>query len=385
MASFYINAREEIYLPHLHKKIDPTLRADSEIKLPGWIASEHCNFFSSSPPVRKKTILLKTLPYMLEDQLINSVESYHFTVIMGKESEPVWTCVTTNENMKRWKEMLMAAGIKPTALYADIYALPYRPHLVSVYIGEDRCLARTSQHEGFCGRGETFFQFLQKTLQGPKKDVEIITDGRTVIPEQYRDKVVEETESWLHYLSQASLPNSPANMFHGDFAAEQKSAHSSLYRTLGWAAMLLFVVFTARQTAFHMGLNQEIQRQKQKNTVLYEQMFSQPLADGTDLRPRALETMNELAQRDAGAKDGMWELAVSLAEMLNQCSPCVVQKFRLENKQAEIAVLARNKNPVSRDMLRKKGWRLRSWTSEERVVPEDGPPVFETRFVVVSR
>lgn len=385
MASFYINPAEEIYLTHLHKKIDPSLQTDSDLKLAGWVAGEHCNFFSSSPPVRKKALLLKTLPYMLEDQLIDSVENYHFTLIIGSRSEPIYTCVTTNENMENWREMLAAVGIKPTALYPDLYALAYRDNTVSAYIGKDRCLARTGRYDGFCGRGTMFLQFLRNALKETDKSLMIITDGRVPIPAEFQDKVIEKTESWVHYLSQAELPNSVINMLHGDYATEKKNVYSVLYRTLSWAALLLCAVLVAHQAASLTALRQEIDKQSRKNAFLYEQMFVQPLAADADLRNSALAVMEELTQRDAGEKDAAWELAVSLSDMLNQCNPCLMRRFKLENKKAEIAILARNKEPVSRNLLKEKGWRLQSWTTREQNVPAGGKPVFETKFVMVTR
>ena len=380
---FYINDEGEVFLTHLNKKIDLMSQQKSELRLSGWVASEHCNFFTNHPPIRKKAVLLKTLPYMLEEHLIEAVENYHFTFITRRRDEPVYSCVTTHERMKNWQEMFSIAAIKPRALYPDIYALPYKENTIGAYISKERCLARTGYYSGFCGRGDVFHSLLNKKLQ--QTDAVIITDDRESVPEDLQDKVIEEVQDWLSYLSRQIVPDISASLLHGKYGVERKGASSSLYRSIGWAALFLFAIVSAQQFIFIETQRQEINKQKEKNALLYEQMFNQPLETSADLRNSVLTAMEQLAQKQAGDRDPTWELVVSLSEFLNQCNPCVLQRFKLEGKKVEMDIRARNKEPVSREQLREKGWRMQSWRTEEKEVPEGGQPVFETRLVMTNR
>lgn len=381
--SFYINNKKEIYLTHLRKKMDMVSQADSNLQLSGWVASEQCIFFRSYPPVRKKAILLKTLPYILEEYLIEPVENYHFTFMVQKRDEPVFSCVATRDGMSEWLEMLHLVSIRPKGLYPDIYALPYQPNVVHAFISDERCLARTGHYDGFCGKGELFYKLLKSKLEGA--ELRIITDNRSSVAAEFQDKIVTETRDWLGYLSEQALPDSAANLLHGEYFATTENKKTGLYKTIGWAALFLFAIWTAQQFALFESQQREIDRQRERNTLLYEQMFGQPLAAGADLRSSALAVMDQLANRQAGENDPNWELLVSLADFLNRCSPCVVRRFKLNGKKVEAEIQARNKEPISREQLREAGWRIQAWRSEPRDVPAGAQPVFETRVVMTSR
>ncbi len=381
--SFYINNENEIYLTHLNKKLDLVSMAAKNLHLDGWIASEYCIFFSSYPPVRKRAALLKTLPYMLEEYLIEPVEKYHFTFMIQSRNEPVFSCVTTQQKMKEWLEMLRVVGLRPKGLYPDIYALPYSPNVVSAFISDERCLARTDNYDGFCGKGEMFYKLLKGKLK--EAELDIITDNPASVPKEFQDKIVKQTSDWLAYLREQTLPDRSVNLLHGEYLATMENKKTALYKTLGWAALLLVAIWTGRQLVFFESQQREINRQLEQNSLVYEQMFGQPLAAGDDLRSSSLAIMDQLAQRQVGENDPNWEVIVSLAEFLNRCSLCVVREFKIEGKKVEASIQARTKEPLSRQSLREAGWRIQTWQSRSKKVQDGVKPVFETRLVMTSR
>jgi len=228
-----------------------------------------------------------------------------------------------------------------------------------------------------------FYQLLKGKLK--EAELDIITDSPDSVPKEFQDKIVRQTSDWLAYLRERTPPDKLANLLHGDYLATMENKKTALYKTMGWAALLLVAIWAGRQLVFFESQQKEVSSQLEQNSLLYEQMFGQPLAAGVDLRSSALTVMDQLAERQAGENDPNWEVIVSLAEFLNQCSPCVVREFKIEGKKVEASIQARTKEPLSRQSLRDAGWRIQTWQSESKEVKDGVQPVFETRLVMTSR
>ena len=366
--SFYINPQNEVYLTYLGKRLTGlTAALDTNLQLMGWAASEFFSFFTCRPPVRKKAALVKTVPYMLEEFLIEAVDRYHFTLSLPPQSSnEVAVHVVDHTKMQEWQALLASVQIEPRGIYPDLFALPHKQGVITAYIGKTRCLARSDYGKGFCGKGDFFVELLQHQAQEEGKQIEIISDLRSQMPKPLRAYPLRRINSFLTFLTQANPPPADLDTMHGQYAAKQKDT-SSPYITLLRTAALLFVLVLVQQPLSLMADYAKVRTQHAQNSVLFQQMFDQTLADQEQLRDRALLVMQELADRDAGAIDPIWERVSIVSAILNGCGDCTITAFdtKAGSRRINLQLVAKQKEPVARAAFENLGWRILQWKHRE--------------------
>ncbi|QMU60766.1 MAG: hypothetical protein GKR92_03285 [Gammaproteobacteria bacterium] len=98
---------------------------------------------------RKQKHLQKAVPYALEDELADDVDSLHFALgnRYGENDFPV--AVIDKHTLDAVLDALSEAGIYPDLLTADMFGLPFREGTWTILIENDRALVRTAKHQGF--------------------------------------------------------------------------------------------------------------------------------------------------------------------------------------------------------------------------------------------
>ncbi len=79
---------------------------------------------STAVPVKGAQKLAQAVPYALEEQLIDDIESMHVAIGHQDGDGKVSTAVVSQQRMQTWLEQLKAAEIEPDVLLPDALALP---------------------------------------------------------------------------------------------------------------------------------------------------------------------------------------------------------------------------------------------------------------------
>lgn len=115
-------------------------------------------------PDNRRKQLLKALPYALEDNLIDDVDSLH--CVLGSRVEPGLynSAVVAHEKMRYWLDSLENAGIRILRLLPDTLLPPYEKDSWSVFSehGLDQVLVRTDLEQGFVCSRQNLITFIQK-------------------------------------------------------------------------------------------------------------------------------------------------------------------------------------------------------------------------------
>lgn len=77
------------------------------------------------PPL-KTAKLLKALPFALEDQLIDDIDTLHFAVGQRKTDNSIPVAVCSKAKMQQWLALLSSWGITPDELTSQVFAVPYQ-------------------------------------------------------------------------------------------------------------------------------------------------------------------------------------------------------------------------------------------------------------------
>ncbi len=79
------------------------------------------------PPSRSSVKVQQLVPFALEEQLAEDIDTLHFALGRRGELRATPVAVVARKRMDEWLAALRAAGIEPAALYADSQLLPRNP------------------------------------------------------------------------------------------------------------------------------------------------------------------------------------------------------------------------------------------------------------------
>lgn len=100
-------------------------------------------------PGRNRATVLKAIPYALEDNLAEDIDTLHFAVGPMQPKEPIPVAVIRHEILQGWLKACGDAGITPAAAIPDSLLIPYENDAWSLLLEEDRGILRLSLWEGF--------------------------------------------------------------------------------------------------------------------------------------------------------------------------------------------------------------------------------------------
>jgi general secretion pathway protein L len=111
--------------------------------------AEQVTLFEVRLKARNRQQLLRAVPYALEDELAEDVETLHFALgpSLGDDRYPV--AVVARTHMQQWTTRLREAGLRPRALVPEMLALPREEGGWTLLQEPGRCVVRTAPWEGF--------------------------------------------------------------------------------------------------------------------------------------------------------------------------------------------------------------------------------------------
>ena len=386
--SFFVNEKGEIFLTTMRKKINPIAASTSSAVLPGWVASENFNFFDARPPVYKKSVILKTMPFMMEEYLIEPLENYHFTIIMEGRQFPVFVYAAIKNKISEWMQLLDSVNISPSTLYPDIFALPYEDNVISVFASKTRCLARTDKYQGFCGKGKLFFDLLVEQAKETNKEIKIYAADIDVIPQSQKNKVTENRVNWLDMLNNSPFPPSQYSLLHGEYYVEKNTTTSfNSLKTAGVIAVLFAVLVLGTDLVSLMNYKQRTDDIRFISGELYKQMFNQDINDINQLRNRVLLNMQEISGVESSDPSKVWSRLQEISGIIRNCNSCNILKYKMaeNSKRTEITIEARSAEPIPRAEFTQRGWKILAWRSTELPKEANIPQSFSSSIILEKR
>jgi len=91
-------------------------------------------------PVKGGAKLQAALPYALEENLAEDVDTLHFSAGTRRSSGHIPVAVINKERLVEWIERVTLAGIQPSAMIPDNYGLARIPGTISLLVAEDQVM-----------------------------------------------------------------------------------------------------------------------------------------------------------------------------------------------------------------------------------------------------
>tara|TARA_B100001094_G_C18195698_1_gene810703 strand:+ start:7247 stop:8455 length:1209 start_codon:yes stop_codon:yes gene_type:complete len=98
-------------------------------------------------PEKAQRQALKTIPFLLEDQVVAEISSLHFVVGARNEND-VQVGIVADDQMEAWVQWLAAAGLKVKAILPDCLAVPLAQHEWAALQIEEQWLFRMGPDKG---------------------------------------------------------------------------------------------------------------------------------------------------------------------------------------------------------------------------------------------
>lgn len=138
------------------------------------VPSEEVLLTSAELPPLSGARLLQALPFVLEDELIDDIETLHFAPAKLRDKGRLAIAVVSHIKMKKWLNLLQSWGVEADVLIPALLALPYtekewyasfyKTELAKEAVEEGMVMIKTGDHMGFTCDYANFPLFLQKAF-----------------------------------------------------------------------------------------------------------------------------------------------------------------------------------------------------------------------------
>ncbi|MBD3670591.1 MAG: hypothetical protein HUJ29_07435 [Gammaproteobacteria bacterium] len=113
------------------------------------VPADEALYFQVEVPRASKARLQQAVPYLLEDNLLQSVDHYHFALGERDDMGRISVLVIPRERMDAWQAAFEEASLRPMWLVPDIMCLPWQDGQWSLYLEQETVRVRTGQNSGF--------------------------------------------------------------------------------------------------------------------------------------------------------------------------------------------------------------------------------------------
>ncbi len=203
-------------------------------------------------PKMSQQRLMQALPFALEEQLVDDVNSLHFAIAHPPQNGNTFVAVTSRKKMDDWLTLLKQYDIIPIELYSAVFASPYAGKNWSLSVLPEIGLVRLTQYDGFAAEHNNVNVLLElalkETVEKPDA-LQIYTMSAssemkiTALP-THQTSLTEQ--AWLEKLPGWLDAQPGINLLQGTYRAKHKTAETkkiwltASVLTLAWIGLLFF-------------------------------------------------------------------------------------------------------------------------------------------------
>jgi general secretion pathway protein L len=301
-----------------------------------WVPGEAVVCHQLKLPAAARRRWTETLPWMLEDQLIDEPANLHFSLGRADANDQVTALSVPREQMDRWMSLCESGPGKVSAVLPDYLALPWEEGGLSLLVEGERWIVRCGATEGYAGN-ETFVAALLGSQVASQPDAPISYLG----PKERMPGFVEGRGRHLADALDWSFCDYPQelNLLRGEY--RQAGSFKSL---VGWlpaaAAILLFALLASGYgAANYFRIKAEVPLLQADLSTTYRALLggTPPRSDIRSITEGAIAFRENqyLATQTAPLS-----LLVELDTFLSGCSSCQVRSIVANEQSVELVMSA---------------------------------------------
>lgn len=177
-------------------------------------------------PKMNRARVLQAIPYALEEQIIEDVDSLHFAPGYYKSDQPISVMIVARSKMAEWMALLQSWQITANSMVPELLAIPLTKDAWSVMMNEI-AIVRTGRLSGFaCDRGNLGEMLIMAISDAGEKPalIEIYDEGETAVEFTLTTPVQIQQisgEKRLEMMAQALQESAPLNLLQGDYQSKK--------------------------------------------------------------------------------------------------------------------------------------------------------------------
>jgi general secretion pathway protein L len=231
-------------------------------------------------PKMNRARLLQAIPYALEEQINDDVDSLHFAAgeYLANESLPVM--VVSRSKMEQWQSLLQSWQIVPDKVISAIFTLPVVASHWYVAVNAV-AVVRTGAYSGFACDAENLAELLNLALSDstPPEEIMVETTGADTISLSLPVSVKQQhlsAEELLRISAERIDTSQALNLLQGDFQNKKSRrmpklssvVKISVYLLAAWA----FIIFLYPVVSYAI-LRQRVNALEDQITIIYKRNF----------------------------------------------------------------------------------------------------------------
>jgi general secretion pathway protein L len=285
---------------------------------------------TATVPVKTAAKALAAVPYAVEEQFAEDVESLHFAIANQALSANEWAvAAVSHSHMRSWLAPFSQAGITPDALLPETLALPYpRDGRWTVLAEAGQVMVRTGHYSGFGCLDEDFEQFLNMAEGGTPQALRIlIAQGvATDFTKLNRDiELLPGLDHPLQAFARNAQPAQAINLLQGPYLVRQGYQREWLaWRKVAALASVALLLAAIGNGVAALQMSREADRQRTANEARFRALFptEQRIVD------LAAQTEQQFRTVSGGGQPGMVPLMEALAGGLKAAPSLTLQSLQ---------------------------------------------------------
>ncbi len=293
-------------------------------------------------PTQNRQRLRKAIPFALEDQLLDEVETLHFA-LGQRRGDSIEVAVVARRLLDGWLERLRQAGLVVERLLPDVYALAPQADCWVALWEDTRLLLRPSRAAPLVLDNDSLGELLPLVLDeaGDDRPERIcLWDARDgavgSLPLDGVELERRSSEGLLQCLSVEGLPADAIDLLQGDYSRREQLG--KLWRPWRLTAVLALVVF-GLQVAATAYDNSRLRQQSQALRAQVETVYRQAFPEARKVVNPRVQMQRKLDELRAGGDgQGMLELLARSGKVLRNKRGLVLRSIRYKQGELDLEV-----------------------------------------------
>jgi len=341
------------------------------------VPSEEVFITSAVLPGKNRKKLIKAVPYVVEDQIVDDLDSLHFALSANPVHGQYIVAAVEHRLMDYWDSALRAAGIRADTMIPDILGLADAPESWTVLLESSRALVRTPVGM-FASDIQNLPLMLTNMFEGAgidKPDEITVYDcsGATymthlkALTSGINYNVVECTDGALGvFARQFDLRNS-VNLLQGEYNRQEgmrKHIKPWIPAASLFAVWLIWQIFVSIVELIDLNATSEqlTTKMQEAHKAAFGGKAPAPGYERADMQAR----LNKLLEKQGQASGSLQEMLVKTAPIIKNMSGIEVNALRYNNGKLDIELTIKQSSdmePLKQKLEEQTGWEVKTQAS----------------------
>lgn len=309
------------------------------------IPSEDVLVTTVTLPKMNRSRLLQAIPYALEEQVIEDVDTMHFAAGEYHANEALPVIVVSRTKMAEWMTLLQSFNIKADVMMPGIFALPTAENTWYAHVN-DVAIVRTDLVSGFACDQKNLAEMLALAFEAAAhkpQAIEVLSSQHAPLSLSLPVKLTESNataEAQFEIMARQAVKETPVNLLQGEF--QNKKARgmpkmTSLVRTAAYLGIALLALLFLYPVVSFIILDQRAKDIKGQIAVIYERQFpnSKSIVAPKDRMQQKLNKLNS----NLGEDHFLLTMA-NIGKALSQSSGVTLKRMDFQNNVVTLEISA---------------------------------------------